>query len=79
MGSNSPHEICTLSYRLLEAGLECGLGLGCALTRSRRLEELPVDWTAVTLLAIHEARRTHIDFTCCFALLELDEATLEVI
>jgi hypothetical protein len=40
---------------------------------------LPVDWTAVTLLAIHEARRTHIDFTCCFALLELDEATLEVI
>ncbi len=68
-----------LAYRLLEARLERGLGLGCALTWGRRLEELPVDGAAVTLLTIHETRRTHIDFTCCFALLELDEATPEVV
>ena len=79
MGTNSPQHVVCLDYRLLKARLESGLGLGCAFTWCRRLEKLPVDWTAVTLLAVHESRWTHVHFTCCLALLKLHEATLEVL
>jgi len=71
--------VCLYLHDLLKARLEGSLGLGCAFTWCRRLEELPVDRTSVTLLAVHESRWTHVHFTCCLALLKLHETTLEVL
>ena len=79
MGTNSPQHVVYLDYCLLKARLESSLGLGCAFTWCCRLEELPVDRAAVTLLAVHEPRWTHVYFTCCFALLKVHEASLEVV